>query len=147
MHRDEPDPDTRLWLEVLNMKSVPDDPDEQLTAELARKILRDQHLVPANPLCQWLGGGPAKAVIERLATHGVEVTDTTRYNAWLHEKWAIEANTRGNASKTFVSAASLSPDDMAYIRSLSEEDMELYQTVHHRLSQSGTSSLTGREIA
>ena len=113
------------------MKSVPDDLDEQHMAELARKILRDQHLVPANPLCQWLGGGPAKAVVEPLATCGVEVTDITRYRAWLREKWAVEANTRGNA----------------YIRSLSEEDVKLYQAVHHRLSQPGASSLTGREIA
>ena len=140
-------PDTGQWLSLLGLPNVPDTSSDQANRELAQRILYNSQIVPSNPLCHWLGGGTAETVLARIAVHGVEISDTTRYSAWLHSKWGLSGNTRQNASQTFISAHSLDQRDTDYIRSQFAEDIKLYQVVHDHLSRYGLDSVRAHEIS
>ena len=74
--------------------------------------LRIEDLIVPNALCLWLGGGGAQAVVDRLATYDVEVTDVARYNPWLRAAWRSTPRRRWNKSKKFVSLQELPTDDV-----------------------------------
>lgn len=139
--RERPDPDAAHWLEMLQLTSIPDLKNPRTCSELGMRILRDPRLVPSNTLCHWLGGGSAAAVIERLASHRIEVTETQRYNAWLRERWGISSSTRDNASESFILASDLGPKDAAYVNDLITDDMTLYEKVDSCLSRLGRNSI------
>jgi hypothetical protein len=141
-HRAKIDPDTRSWLEVLGVDTIPEEPGGRAWRELAIRILRDRSLVPPNPMCHWLGGGTAEETIGRLETYSVEVTDTERYTAWLSERWGIDSSTRANASDTFLSLDSLGPRERSYMTELSQEDTKLYNIIRDCLSRSERPSET-----
>jgi hypothetical protein len=142
-----PGPDTGQWLGLLGLPNIPDTSSDEANRELAQKILYNPQIVPSNPLCHWLGGGTAETVLARMAVHGVEISDTTRYNTWLHRKWGLVGNTRQNASQAFIAANSLDQKDTKYIRSQFAEDIKLYQAVHDHLSKYELDSVHADEIS
>ena len=85
----------------------------------------------------------AQPVMDRLARFNVEVTDTSRYNAWLAQAWGIDARTRWNASKTFVTTDSLATDDLIHLNSITSEDRRIYRAYQAIVAASGRLSVTG----
>ena len=85
-------------------------------------------------------------MLERLATSGAEVTETTRYNRWLRESWGIESTTRLNESRKFISQTALDREELDYLNEISAEDAKVFETVQQRLAGLGTNSLTGSQL-
>lgn len=134
--------DTRGWLRVLKMDFDPDALAEIDFPRFGRQILRDHRIVLHNPMCTWLGGGgSARVVLDRLDRHSVEVTNTRNYEAWLAKIWGIGHSDRRNESFKFISADTLPPEDIEYLRSVNEQDFALFDAVNERLRVSGTPSI------
>jgi hypothetical protein len=76
----------------------------------------------------------------------VEVTDTRRYNAWLSTSWGIHSTTQSNKSTSFVTEESLPANEREYIRTMTGEDMKLYETIQDALSVAGKPSIDGRDL-
>ena len=63
------------------------------------------------------------------------------YEPWLASRWGIDQSARRNESQKFISAQSLSADDLDYLHRISEEDTKLYQHVSERLRVAGGVSI------
>lgn len=138
--------DTQQWLVHLGFDEMPQWPLPDLAEHVCHKTLRTREIVIANPLCHWLGGGDAATVLERLASSGAEVTETTRYNGWLRETWGIASITRLNESRKFITQGALDREELDYLNEISAEDAKLFETVQQRLAGLGTNSLTGSQL-
>lgn len=138
--------DTSEWLKLLGLSGLPEPITPQFVTEFAPKILYNRHIVEPNSMCRWLGGGDADAVRDRLARYMVEITDTSRYNDWLSGEWGISARTRQNESIKFVSLKTLAYQELAFLRSLSPEDMKLFGWIQNALSRAQRSWITGEEL-
>jgi len=138
--------DTEEWLQKLGLKELPPAVTPQFVDKYARRLLQNAEIVEPNSMCRWLGGGDAQVVVERLARHLVEVTDTAHYNAWLSEKWGITAHTRRNESTKYVSLSKLGHQELGYVREFSPEDRKLYSRVQHALAVTGRVSVSGEDI-
>src|SRR6185503_18081997 len=115
-------PDTREWLRLLNVVLAPGEVSDEFLRELGERALREQDVVRPNSMCHWLGGGDAHAVLARLGTLGMEVTNTREYGRWLRERWGISARTRQNESTKFLTRDALRAEDLAYLNGISEQD-------------------------
>jgi hypothetical protein len=140
------DMDTAGWLDALELKELPPAVTPQFVDKYARKLLYNTDIVEPNSMCRWLGGGDTNTVVERLARHLVEVTDTAHYNAWLSDRWGISSKTRQNESTKFVSLSALGHQELGYVRELSPEDRKLYSRVQHTLAVSDKVSVSGEDI-
>jgi hypothetical protein len=138
--------DTEGWLDALGLKELPQAVTPQFVEKYSRKLLYDTNIVEPNSMCRWLGGGDAEVVVERLARHLVEVTDTVHYNPWLLGQWGISAHTRQNESIKYVSLSTLGHQELGYIRDLSPEDRKLYSRVQHALAVEDKVSVSGEDI-
>jgi len=135
-------PDTRQWLPLLELEDVPDDLSDTFLCRLGEQALRKREIVMPNPMCHWLGGGAAAAVLARLAEHEVEVTNTLQYPHWRRQRWGIETDTRQNESIKFLTRQTVAADDLAYLRDISVEDAKLYRAVEQRLMRTGECAVT-----
>jgi hypothetical protein len=140
------DADTAGWLDALGLKELPPAVTPQFVDKYARKLLYNIDIIEPDSMCRWLGGGDTNAVVERLARHLVEVTDTSHYNAWLSDRWGISSKTRQNESTKFVSLSALGHQELGYVQELSLEDRKLYSRVQHALAVSGKVSVSGEDI-
>jgi hypothetical protein len=113
---------------------------------LTSAALHSERIMVPNWQCIWLGGESTQAVVDRLATNHVEVTEVNRYNAWLHATWGIEAKTRWNASKKFIALQDLTRDDLGYVVGITEEDQRLYGTIERLLTSTGKLSSRGGDL-
>ncbi|HTB43001.1 MAG TPA: hypothetical protein VK741_05195 [Acetobacteraceae bacterium] len=138
--------DTEEWLHALDLKELPPAVTPQFVDKYARRILSNSEIVEPNSMCRWLGGGDAQAVVERLARHLVEVTDTAHYNPWLEAEWGISAATRRNESTKYVSLSTFGHQELGFIQDLSLEDRKLYSQVQQALTITGKVSVSGEDI-
>jgi len=139
-------PDTREWLQAVDLGTTPERMSDELVKRVTRAALRNDQLTVPNALCLWLGGEGAQRVVERLASYDVEVTDVERYNDWLRAAWGINATTRWNESKKFISIQTLATDDVAHLNGITRDDQRLYRTVDRMLTATGKLSLTGEDL-
>jgi hypothetical protein len=139
-------PDTKEWADVLELGTLPARMSEAFIRRLTGAALRHEDLVLPNTIGSWLGGEGAQPVVDRLARFNVEVTDTSRYNAWLAQAWGIDAPTRWNASKAFVTSDSLSRDDLMHLNSITGEDRRIYRAYQTIVAASGRLSVSGEEL-
>jgi hypothetical protein len=139
-------PDTREWARAMDLGASPERMSGEFVKRVTRAALRAETLTVPNSFCQWLGGGGAQRVVERLATYDVEVTDVERYNDWLRATWGIDAATRWNASKKFISLQDLATEDVTSLNGITRDDQRLYRTVERLLTKSGKLSLTGEDL-
>ncbi len=133
--------DTKGWLRVLGMPFEPETLEKIDVVELGRRILREHRIILKNPMCFWLGGGSAEKVLERLARHSVEITNTECYETWLSSRWGIGRSERKNESVKFLSASSLPPEDIDYLHGISDQDEPLFREISDRLRESGATSV------
>lgn len=138
--------DTEEWLHALGLKELPAAVTPQFADKYARVLLHNTDIVEPNSMCRWLGGGTAQTVVERLARHLVEITDTAHYNAWLSAEWGISAYTRQNESTKFISLSTLGHQELNYVQDLSLEDRKLFALVQNALAVTGNASVSGEEI-
>jgi hypothetical protein len=139
-------PDTSTWSQMMALGPAPAQLSDDFIKRVTRTVLRNQDMTVPNSLCHWLGAGGAQAVVERLATYDVEITDVDRYNGWLRAAWGVDAKTRWNESKKFISLQNLATDDVAYLNDITRDDQRLYRTVERRLTATGKLSLTGDDL-
>jgi hypothetical protein len=139
-------PDTAEWSRALNLGTAPTVVSAAFVKRVTSAALRNEDMIVPNSLCLWLGAGGAQAVVDRLATYDVEVTDVARYNPWLRAAWKIDAQTRWNKSKKFVSLQELPTDDVGHLNSITREDQRLYRSIEGLLTASGKLSLTGDDL-
>jgi len=138
--------DTENWLRLLGLRALPAEITPQFVADYTRKMLYNPDVVESNSICRWLGGGDAKEVVDRLARHLVEVTDTAHYNEWFASEWGISARTRQNESTKYVSLAALGHQELAHLRTLSPEDIKLYTWIQTALTTAERPWITGEEL-
>jgi hypothetical protein len=139
-------PDSRMWLAALGLKQFPADPDPDELMGFAKRILRTPRLVRGNILCVALGLGDAKSALANIVTSDIEITDLTRYETWLRERWDLPASKHANTSRKVMSAKTLDAEDRAFIETLIAEDQTLFAAVTECLNASGRSSITGRAL-
>jgi hypothetical protein len=139
-------PDTAEWSRVMDLGPTPARMSDDFIKRLTTAALRTKRLTVPNSQCLWLGGEGTQAVVDRLATYDVEVSEVERYNAWLQATWGIEAKTRWNASKKFIALQDLTTDDLGYLVGITREDQRLYRTVERLLTSTGKLSLTGEDL-
>jgi hypothetical protein len=139
-------PDTAEWSRVMELGPTPARMSDEFIKRLTTAALRTKRLTVPNSQCLWLGGEGTQAVVDRLATYDVEVSEVERYNAWLQATWGIEAKTRWNASKKFIALQDLTTDDLGYLVGITREDQRLYRTVERLLTSTGKLSLTGDDL-
>jgi hypothetical protein len=145
--REEIRPDVAEWMGALDLKALAAAVTPEFVAEIAPRALRTPQIVQANPLCYWLGGGSVGEVIERLARYRVEITTTTRYDAWLAGEWNVTHSPRDNESTKYLSLNDLGDADKEFLAGISGEDLELYGLISRYLQESGTASIFGDELA
>jgi hypothetical protein len=139
-------PDTREWLNILNLDTLPFNAPPEMVRNLCGVILHNTKIVQPNQMCSWLGGNSAEAALNQLVDHDVEVTTTENYNEWLHQVWGIVTETRLNRSEKFTSAESLSHQDMSYILETYSEDIKLYSSIVEALQRNGKLSVSGDDL-
>jgi hypothetical protein len=139
-------PDTREWLNVLDMESLPLSIPPAMVQNLCSAILRNRRIVQPNSMCFWLAGGDAEAAIGELADSGVEITTTENYNDWLQQNWGILTLTRLNRSDPFISTETISHQDLLYLQEAYSEDIRLYAKICQILQQSGKLSVSGKDL-
>jgi hypothetical protein len=140
-------PDTRGWQQLLELDEKPGELSVEFLCRLGERALRMRDIVMANPMCHWLGGGDAAAVLWRLTVHEVEVTNTRLYSNWRRQRWGIDADTRQNESIKFLTRDTLGPEALAYLRDISVEDAKLYHAVDQHLLRTGACAVTDWEAA
>jgi hypothetical protein len=143
----QPKPDTIGWRRIFGVQNVEETIDRATSIELARRVLRDQGVVPPNVACHFLGGSTAESALDHVVCHDVELTDTVRLDQWCRDKWGIEETGKSNESKPYIRLDDLSSDDKQHIASITSEDARLYARVEERLSRSGRSSVRGLHLA
>lgn len=140
-------PDTREWQRLLELEEKPGELSAAFLCRLGERALRMREIVIPNPMCHWLGGGDAAAVLWRLTEHEVEVTNTRLYPTWRWQRWGIDADTRLNESIKFLTRDTLAPEVLAYLRDISVEDAKLYRAVDQHLLRTGACAVTDWEAA
>ncbi len=142
-------PDTRHWLELIGMDSMPEAMSEAFVNDAGMRALRNSDIVRPNSVCYWLGGDDADAqtALESLISQDIEVTDTDHYNEWLAQRWNIRSQTRDNSSTKFFTTDMLTRENQDYIREMSIEDAKLYRAISGSIASIGRPSVTGHCLA
>jgi hypothetical protein len=140
-------PDARDNLNRLGLDRLPENAGPAMLKELALRAFLDSRITKPNLICGHLasiGKGHAEA-IRNIVTHGVEVTDTARYNSWVRQAWGIDSQTRHNSSMKFLSRADLEPY-RDRLDMLTSEDRKVFDLIGWALSKTGTPSIRGSEL-
>lgn len=139
-------PDTKEWMDILGVSTLPGDMPPGLVQRLCNSIINSAQLMKPNSMCSWLGGADAESAIQQLVNYNVEITTVDEYSRWLQQCWAIKTDTRMNRSDSFVSLQSLTPADISRIQEIFAEDAKLYAIINLALDRSGSSSIRGEEL-
>jgi len=140
-------PDSREWMEMLGVGAPRADLSADERLALGRKVLRDKRMVPANIICRALGAGESGSAMKAIVASDIEITDTTRYDAWLTERWGLTESPRRNQSETFLTMDRLDADDRAVIAALTAEDARLHGAAMRRLDATSAPSIRGASLA
>lgn len=144
------DPDTRVTLDLLGLKRLPEDASKAQLKELAARCLLDQRIAQPNRICFYLGRqrfAPYERVIANLVANDVEITTADCYERWLADRWGITTSARHNRSTHFLTPREARRLFSGSVAEAVAEDQKLYDVVCWALAQSGRSSVTGVEIA
>jgi hypothetical protein len=138
-------PDSREWADMLGLTVFDRNmPREEMIA-LGLRILRDPRIVTPNCLCSYLGAGTEASAADLMARFDVEVTDVSRYDRWLKERWGTDT-ARKNTSKPILTRDAISDEDKAYAESICKEDMALYRRIMERLDTGTALSIRGLQL-
>jgi hypothetical protein len=79
--------------------------------------------------------------------NNAEITNTIRYKAWLEQRWGINSDSRQNESNKYINRDLLDEEDLAYISSITSEDVQFYGRVDDILAKRGVNSIMGTQLA
>jgi hypothetical protein len=146
-------PDLADWLKALDLESVPQKLSAKDQVKLAKRVLRTARLVNSNVICSYLGHqqapttvATAESALNNLVMTNLEITDTTRYNAWLEKKFGIASTTRLNKSRHILTRENITGAEREYIMSITEEDRVLYAAVTGLLTGADALSVRGNSL-
>jgi hypothetical protein len=140
------DSDTSTWAKPLGLERFDRDMTAEERAALALRVLRNPAIVPSNVICTYLGDGDFASAIEMMARVDIEISATSRYDAWIGEAWGIKPHEKLNASPRILTWDQLDPADRDRIERTTAEDVRLYERVMERLERAGRNSVTGPEL-
>jgi hypothetical protein len=143
-------PDTREFLNALQLEEFPLYGNDYEMMDLCIKILQDRNLTRSNLICEHLGSTrdlTAASAIRNIVIYNVEITNTTFYDHWMKQKWGRTSNTRHNKSEEFLSRDDALANFGNVISELIDLDMEIYDIVSFALENSGQLSLKGASLA
>ena len=140
----QPRGDTPTWLEFLGITEIPEDASPEDMLILARRALYKENT--RNTMCTLLGDGDLQGSLAQVIATNIEITDTSRYQAWRETYFPNEKITRHNASESYFTPDNASPADRDYIAQITTEDQKLYALVQARLAKTGKLSLRGNEL-
>lgn len=139
-------PDTQHVMRALGIEDLPDPIPQPLLRELAIRGLAEPRVARPNRICFQLGNGKADLTLENLISQNVEITDLARYRRWLKERWAIDATTQYNRSLPILRRDDI-PEHIDFLRSQTDQDQLVFDTVTRALDQSESASLWGATLA
>ena len=134
------------WARHFEVERIPEQPTEAFLLELARRVLHDPVITPANVICTFLGRGDADSALERIALSNIEVTDTGRYNAWKRERWKIPKETRRNQSLAILRKDNLVEADRNRVAEITAEDQKIYERIVRRLQATDCVAIRGASL-
>jgi hypothetical protein len=140
-------PDTKDWLDKLEMEDWPSDLAGETLRSLYKKVLFHTHMVRPNTICYWLGRGTAESAIDNVVMHNVELTNTEHYKTWLDRVWNVKSETRQNESHKYITVDEIDEEDISYIRNITSEDIKFYGIVMDALAKRNRSSVFGSDLA
>lgn len=90
-----------------------------------------------NPICLALGDGTAHTALQAARLADLEITDLSRYQAWVRYTWDVEPDPPTNAAPRILTKADLDPAAAACLTSLVDEDTVLYTPIADALAKLG----------
>jgi len=114
--------------------------------KLAKTIMHDKRIITPNAICNCLGDGDAASAMDKIAGSNIEITDTTRYNEWIKNRWGAERSERLNASESVLTRDKLTSDDLEYLAAIFSEDIIIYQAISKQLYRSNEPSIRGSNL-
>jgi hypothetical protein len=140
-------PDTRQWLDLLGMDSLPEGGSNASVRTVALAALGDDRIAHVNPICHYLGDGTSEAAINNIVVNNVELTDTLRYDRWLETRWNIPTGSRINQSVPILDRDDVIPRFSDRLHYLCSEDMRVFKTVTNLLNTRDAVSIKGHDLA
>jgi len=140
------DADTKEWADLLGVTPAMFDQSPEGLHNLARRIVRQPLVLHRNPLCRYLGDGDVESALNTAARSNIELTDVTRYDPWLEQKFGIAAGERVNVSKKILTHSGLNADDKALLEEYVQEDRKLYELIISALNKSRSLSVRGGDL-
>jgi hypothetical protein len=138
--------DTRDWLRLLNPAAFRAVIETDDSREAAREMLFAHGLIPANPVCRFLGDGTAQTALDLCARADVEITHIDRYEEWLHVRWGVAGSTRANASRKMVSLDMLGEAERARAEALTSEDRIFVECVRRGMQEGNKCFVMGTRL-
>jgi hypothetical protein len=141
------EPDTREWAAILGVSIFDRNMPQDEMIALALRALREPRIVPANYICTYLGQETEETALDAIARCNLEITDVTRYNAWLNERWGVPTSGHANKSRPIITLDHLSTDDRHYLEGMCQHDLALHRRVIAELDATGRNSTFGGDLA
>jgi len=138
--------DTSGWMATLGIGSIPDEPSAEYIFALAKIILHNPSVTISDPICSFLGTNSATSAVAQLIVADVEITDTTRYNAWRKERWGLSDSPGANESMKILTSDNLDAKDREHVQRLTQDDQKLYDLLIQRLNASSSLSIQGSDL-
>jgi hypothetical protein len=139
--------DVRQWGSMAGIARFNPAWTDSMVKSLAQRLVTLPGLMPVNPICALLGDGTAATSFANLGRVDMEITDVTRYGAWLKARWGIERSVRANSAPQLVASTDLSAAEKACIEAASTQDMLVYTAIMRGLDSTGGLSVSGPQIA
>ena len=134
-------------MEKLELQDWPSHLSGETLRTLYKKVLFHPHMVRPNTICYWLGRGTFKTAVDHVILNNAEITNTTLNKSWLEQKPGINSVSRQNEFNKYISRDLLDQDDLAYISSITSEDLQFYSYVADILARKEANSIMGTELA
>jgi hypothetical protein len=139
-------PDTRQVMSQLGIEKQDAAFSPGQLRELALRGLRTPAIARANRIVGQFGGGKAASALGNIISYDVEITELSRYRAWLKQRWGIESKTRRNASVPIIGRDDVT-SHLDYLLEQTAEDRQIYETVWKALEKMDSPSLRGSSLA
>jgi hypothetical protein len=140
-------PDTRQWLDLLSIATLPENPSDTCIKAVALAALGDDRITPVYPICHYRGDGTSESAINNIVVYNVELTDTIRYDRWLETRWNVCAGSRINQSLPILGRDDVIPRLRDRVHYLCSEDFKVFEVVTSLLDIRNTVSIKGHDLA
>jgi hypothetical protein len=140
-------PDTRQWLDLLGMDSLPEYRSDTDIRAVALAAFSDDRIAHVNPICHYLGDGTAESAIDNIVVNKVEITDTVRYDRWLETRWNVPTGWRINQSLPILDRDDVIPSFSDRLHYLCSEDLKIFEAVSGLLDARDAVSVKGHDFA